>query len=271
MRNQEELFKTQIKEAVLSEKSRSSADPEHMTKQIEELKELVKEQTKSLRESGGMLPHRPEFPTRFCTKPFVHYGNTVKVATIKKKEIDNVIKANDNRMKIYVALLQKEKNAEKPTLKSMGKELLSPRTRELAEVKHPKEHDQDFGKFTTNQYIFTSFLVRKVKPLQMINIDTIEEILPKNRVKYEDTVDIDDYDRRVIVTSPYDSNGPDALPLIVSKNLSPIKHGNESTMLHQSTIPEISQFNKTVLEKNSEHVPKQKIIASIRKFDDRCK
>jgi hypothetical protein len=48
-----------------------------------------------------------------------------------------------------------------------------------------------------------------------------------------------------------------------SPNLSPMN--NES--LYQS-IPEINPVNCSILAKNNEHMPKQKIIESIRKFDD---
>ena len=60
-----EEVKSRIKETVLSEKSKQSQDPEYMEKQIEELKALVKDQTRTLKEKGNMLPNRPEFPIRF--------------------------------------------------------------------------------------------------------------------------------------------------------------------------------------------------------------
>lgn len=37
------------------------------------------------------------------------------------------------------------------------------------------------------------------------------------------------------------------------------------------TIPVMSMTNKWILEKNEDRFPKAKIVASIRKFDDRCK
>lgn len=58
---------------------------------------------------SNILPTRPEFPVRFVAKPFVHYGNTVKVATMKQKQIKQLIKQNDNRMKQYVAMLESNK------------------------------------------------------------------------------------------------------------------------------------------------------------------
>lgn len=62
---EEAALKKKIKDTILNEKARGNRDPVEAERQIEELKQLVKEQTKTLKERGGMLPNRPEFPIRF--------------------------------------------------------------------------------------------------------------------------------------------------------------------------------------------------------------
>lgn len=98
---------------------------------VEDLRDSSKFQSRSLVDIASLLPSKPEFPTRFCAKPFVHYGNSVKIATIKKKEIDRVVYENDNKMKLYVALLQKKKNSEKPTIEEIKNEMRSPKINKL--------------------------------------------------------------------------------------------------------------------------------------------
>jgi hypothetical protein len=77
-------LKSSRKTSVNSNIAKESKDQSYLERQIEEIKVLTKQKTTSLKERESVLPNRPEFPTRFCAKPFVHYGNSQKLAAIKK-------------------------------------------------------------------------------------------------------------------------------------------------------------------------------------------
>jgi len=202
----------------------------NIEKQIEEIKEIVKQQTETIKDKESMLPNRPDFPTRFSAKPFVHYGNTLKLAAIKKKETEKMINSNNNQMKQYIALLQKQKNTQKPTIEKLSVEMQSPRTRDL-------ETSKIHGNPT-------------LQSPSKINITTSSPNQSMTSIK------------------PCDA------PTCV----------DTSKLLPAATNPvtsELSEANKSILDKNSDYIHKKKIINSIGEwgegshvagfqFDDRC-
>ena len=111
--------KLEINGLLWESKEPLSKESLEIDRKIEELKDFAKSQTRSIVDVASLLPSKPEFPTRFWAKPFVHYGNSVKIAAIKRKEMDRVVYENDNKMRLYVALLQKKKNAIKPTIEEI--------------------------------------------------------------------------------------------------------------------------------------------------------
>lgn len=229
-----------LRRVEMNDKISSSQDPSMVEQQIEELKQLVKRQAKSIREKGQMLPNRPEFPIRFVAKPFVHYGNTAKVAAKKKKDIDDVVKANDNQMKLYIGLLKKDKNQEKPTVGNMNNGLRSSK----ADL-----NDE------TQEYLEISEKMHK------INIETRDE-QDNDEVEHNPPV------KSTLLSHEYNPNH--LLPSLQTPLNNSLSKFNDSLVNQQNVFQEMSDMNKTIIEKNGEHVPKQAIIGSIRKFDDRC-
>jgi hypothetical protein len=231
-----------LRQDVMHEKEANNQDPSYAEQQIEELKQIVKEQARTIRQNGHMLPNRPEFPIRFVAKPFVHYGNTAKVAANKRKEMDEIVKANDNRMKIYIALLQKEKNSEKPTIESINNERRSPKSYNRVESQKSIDISDDISR---------------------VNIEA------RSRLNSQDTEFKDKTPIKQTILSQ--NHEPSCLlpSLHYAQDNSP-KKCNDSLLNFQSMLHEMSVMNKTVIDKNSEHASKHHIINSIRKFDDRC-
>jgi hypothetical protein len=231
-----------LKQDVMHEKEANNQDPSYAEQQIEELKQIVKDQAKNIRQKGHVLPNRPEFPVRFVAKPFVHYGNTAKVAANKRREMDEIVKANDNKMKIYIALLQKEKNSEKPTIESINNERRSPKTYNHVESQKSIDISDDNNKVS-------------IQVGERLNSGDTE-------FKYKTPI------KQNIISQ---NHGPSHLlpSLHYAQDNSP-KKCNDSLLNFQSMLHEMSVMNKTVIDKNSEHASKHHIINSIRKFDDRC-
>lgn len=103
------------------------------------------------------------------------------------------------------------------------------------------------------------------KDLHQINIETRENM-------NNEAQDFDDSPVKgvVLMSNAHESLTDDALPSINTKSLVPYNPPSDPlAMQHQTTAPEMSVINKSILEKNEERVPKYKIITSIRKFDDR--
>lgn len=231
---------SKLRRVEMSEKVINSQDPSFVDQQIEELKQLVKTQAKSIREKGQMLPNRPEFPIRFVAKPFVHYGNTAKVAAKKRKDIDDVVKANDNQMKLYIGLMKKDKDSEKLTIGKINNGLRSSKV-ELT------EEAQEYSGISENMH--------------KINIET------------RDRLDDDEIEHKTPVKSTllsHEYNPNHLIPILQSSLNNSLSKFNDSVSNQQHIFQEMSDMNKTIFEKNGEHVPKQAIITSIRKFDDRC-
>lgn len=158
-------------------------------------------------------------------------------------------------MRLYVALLQKEKNSEKPTIQSINDRMKDYRSI-LPEVDNQNASQED---------------------LNIINIDTHSDDQNEHTAHQNQDLDYEEIHKpntlktRTLISTTYmppePSDSTDNLPLLIFKD--PLRTSSET--LHQTLFPEVSLLNKSILEKNSEHVPKQRIISSIRKFDDRCR
>ena len=237
-----------IEEVVLAEKARAEedADSDQVAKQMENIKKLVKKEARYKAELDQTPRNRPEFPMRFAAKPFVHYGYTAKLAALKKREVNERVKENDNKMKMYIALLQKEKRSKKPTIQTIENQRRSPARILMEETQKSIDISEDINK---------------------INIET----RPKLHNIDLDVSSTKNYSSQPIISTVVKKE--EELPQIVQAEAStPQKlNMNDSILLQQSLLNEVTALNKSVIEKNNEHVPKQKIISSIRKFDDRCK
>lgn len=209
-------------------------------RQIQQIKSLVKTQERLGKNNQHRSPNRQDFPIRFSAKPFVHYGYSARKAANKKKITKEMIKKNDNKMKLYIALLQKEKRSKKPTIESIKKNN-SPHRIFLQEPKGSVDLDGDMTKINIATQPIEKSILTSLRPSQ-----PHLEPLPS-------------YD-----SPEKESKGPD------SPSPSPNGKINESLLQQQSQLLETSVINKSIINKNSEHVPKHKIISSIRKFDDRC-
>jgi len=74
-----------------AEKLKTEKDSDSVEKQIQQIKNLVKNKGRIPREEGVRSLKGAEFPIRFCAKPFVHYGYSAKIAAQKKKEAKDLI------------------------------------------------------------------------------------------------------------------------------------------------------------------------------------
>lgn len=117
--NKDKYTNRKLQEALLTGKGISEPDSKVVERQIRQIKSLVRDRKKFHEEEIDSLQNKDQFPRRFTSKPFMHYGFSAKKASLKKKEINDLIKKNDNKMKVYIALLQKQKRSKKPTIGSI--------------------------------------------------------------------------------------------------------------------------------------------------------
>jgi len=158
------------------------------------------------------------------------------MAAMKRQEVHRIISENDNKMKLYVALLQKKKNFEKPTIQKIsGGEIQSSRVK--ASYDHSEAAVDEWG---SSELPKLKSSAHYNQDINMINIDT------KN-YSWE-SID-DEHNEVTVLVSHY---GHSSSSPLINSNL-------------QQVIPEMWANNKKILEKNEEKAPKQKIIACIRK------
>ena len=172
----------------------------------------------------------------------MHYGNTVKVAAIKKQQIEKTIQDNDNRMKTYVAMLQKNKSELKFNQDDVTKEL-TPVKPEFSndDVKNSgltaNEKSSHLPKLDKEQ-IFS----RINADLGTINIDTKEYIS-------------NDGTNTVLDSSFQNNQQTPELSQDAATNtqgLPAIANSDESAQKNEENnfaIPELSVANKSILEK----------------------
>jgi len=156
-------------------------------------------------------------------------------------------------MKLYIALLQKERN-KKPTIETIENQRISPTKLFLEDTQKSIDISAEFNKINIDTKAF-----EKIEP----NVDV--EVSESNHISSQP-----------LLSTLIHQNNEEALPLLSQpdspQQTSPLPQKlNDSILMQRSFLQEISLMNKTIIEKNCDHEPKQKIISSIRKFDDRCK
>mmetsp|Transcript_35088 Transcript_35088/g.34757 ORF Transcript_35088/g.34757 Transcript_35088/m.34757 type:complete len:342 (-) Transcript_35088:34-1059(-) len=241
--NGDKYINRKLQEALLTGTRISDPDSKVVERQIRQIKSLVKGRKKVHEEDNDYLQNKDQFPRRFTSKPFMHYGFSAKKASQKKKEINDLIKKNDNKMKVYIALLQKQKRSKKPTIGSIENHH-SPHRIFLEDAQKSLDISEDFHKLNIATKPIESSPGVDIRNLNTYSSQPNFETLPNLKKEVADQS-------------------------LEESTLGP-KRLTDSIIMQQSLMNEVSMINKSIIEKNSEHVPKQKIIGSIRKFDDRC-